>query len=94
MFSLPVHLCTICVPGTHGGQKRTLDSLEPELKRVVGHHGSAGNQFRSSARAAALLTAESTLRHHACALDVCFHEHHGELFMYLKDVCVCVCVCK
>lgn len=44
-------LCTICVPGAHGGLKRALNSLEPKLK-VVGHQRGARNQFRSPARAA------------------------------------------
>jgi hypothetical protein len=33
-----------CVCGTHGVQKRTLDSLQLELWMAVSHHVDAGNQ--------------------------------------------------
>lgn len=42
-FCLNVCLCSICVPGIHGGQKRALDALELELGIVVNHHVGAGN---------------------------------------------------
>jgi hypothetical protein len=31
-------VCTAYVPGTHGGQKRGLDSLELEIRLDVSHH--------------------------------------------------------
>ena len=37
-------LCTSCVFGACGGQKRALDALELELQMVVSHHMGAGNQ--------------------------------------------------
>lgn len=36
MFACHVCTCTICVPGTHEGQKRVLDLLELELQTVEG----------------------------------------------------------
>lgn len=40
MFCLHVHICTMCMLGTSGGQKRASDPLMLELKMVVSHHGS------------------------------------------------------
>lgn len=39
-------LCTTCVPGALGGQKRTADSLELELKMEMIHHVGAGNRIQ------------------------------------------------
>lgn len=44
-FYLSVCLCAMCVPGTHGGQKRTSDPLELELDMVVSCHASTRNQM-------------------------------------------------
>lgn len=35
-------ICTTCVPGTSGGQKRTSNSLELELWMIETHHIGAG----------------------------------------------------
>lgn len=35
VFYLYVYLCTMCMPGVLGGQKRPLDALEPEVQIVV-----------------------------------------------------------
>lgn len=35
---LCAYLCTMCVPGTCRGQKRTSDSPRLELQAVVSHH--------------------------------------------------------
>jgi hypothetical protein len=37
VFCLHVSLCTMCMPGACGGQKRASD-LELELQRVASHH--------------------------------------------------------
>ena len=39
-----VCLCTTCVPGDCGGQKKVLGFLELELKMAVNCHVGAGNQ--------------------------------------------------
>jgi hypothetical protein len=44
MFCLNVSLCTVYMPGTLGGQKRTLDPLELELQKVVIFHVVAGDR--------------------------------------------------
>jgi hypothetical protein len=36
-------LCIMCMPGTHRGQKKALDSLKLELQTVVSCHAGAGN---------------------------------------------------
>lgn len=38
-----VCLCTTCVPGVLGGQKKTLDPLRLPLWTVVGYHVGDGN---------------------------------------------------
>lgn len=42
---LPTYLCTTFVFDACGGQKRVLDSLELELRIVLRHYLSAGNQI-------------------------------------------------
>lgn len=42
MICLPVCLCTMCVPGTQGGQKRVPAPLEQKLHIVIGSHVDAG----------------------------------------------------
>jgi hypothetical protein len=52
-----VCLCTMCVPGAHGGQKRAPDPLDLELEMVVMHHvvlGIKPGSFGRVAGAAAL----------------------------------------
>jgi hypothetical protein len=36
-------MCTLYMPGTHTAQKKTLDSPELELQKVVSHHEGARN---------------------------------------------------
>lgn len=65
MFYLFVCHCTMCMSGAHGGQKRTVDSLELELQMVGNHHRAAGNRIiesESSGKAASVLTAELSLQ--------------------------------
>lgn len=40
---LYVCICTMCIPGSHEGQKKVLNPLEVELPMVVSHHFSAGH---------------------------------------------------
>ena len=47
--------CTICMPGTRGGQESELDPLELEVQMVMGFHVGAGTESGSSARAASAL---------------------------------------
>lgn len=35
MFCQQVYLCTMCVPGVHGGQRKASDPLELELEEVT-----------------------------------------------------------
>ena len=44
MFCLHISICTMCVPGAYGSQKRALDLLELKLQMVVNYHVSAGNR--------------------------------------------------
>jgi hypothetical protein len=37
-FGLHVYLCTICVSGAHGDQKKVLNPLELELQMVMSCH--------------------------------------------------------
>lgn len=46
---------TMCMLGTHGGQKRELDNSKLELKIVVSHHVGSRNKIQSSARATSTL---------------------------------------
>lgn len=40
-----MYVCVLmCVPGTHGDEKRTLDSLGLQLQLVMSYHVCAGNQ--------------------------------------------------
>ena len=39
-----LHLCTMCISGTHSDQKRTLNGLELEIQKIINHHVGAGNQ--------------------------------------------------
>ena len=36
-------MCTMCMPGAFGGQKRALDPLELELQMAVSHHPGVRN---------------------------------------------------
>ena len=38
VFGLHVCMCTMCMPGAHGGQKRALDLLELQLWMLESHH--------------------------------------------------------
>lgn len=38
----------MCTPSAHGGQEKTLDPLELELRAVMRCHGSARNQIQPS----------------------------------------------
>lgn len=49
-FCLNVYMCTMCIPGAYGSQKRSLDSLGLEWWRVVSHRVGAGSWPGSSAR--------------------------------------------
>ena len=44
MFGFYVCMCTMCMPGTCGGQNGTLDPLELEYQMVVSHHMDAEDQ--------------------------------------------------
>lgn len=46
------YVCALLVYSSCGGQKEEAESLEPELETIVNCHVDAGNQIRSSARAA------------------------------------------
>lgn len=43
MFCLHVDMCTMCVPGACGGQRKVLDPPELELQVVVSHDIGAGD---------------------------------------------------
>ena len=43
VFCLHVCLCTMCMPGARGVQKRVLGTLELKLQAVVSCHVDAGN---------------------------------------------------
>lgn len=43
MFCLNVYLFAMCVLGTCGGQKKTLDPLELEFEVVVSFHAGSGD---------------------------------------------------
>lgn len=45
------YVCTMCMPGTYGCQKRASDSLELPLQMAVSCHVGAGNCTPCSARA-------------------------------------------
>lgn len=45
-------MCTICAPGTCGGQKMWLNPLKPELQMIVGCHVGAETESGFSAVAA------------------------------------------
>lgn len=45
MFCLCACMCTMCIPGALGSQKRVLAALELDLEAVVIHHGDARNQM-------------------------------------------------
>lgn len=59
-----VCLCTICVPGTHEGQRRALDPLELELQTAVSFHAAAGNWTQVLWRVVGALTPELSPAHH------------------------------
>ena len=40
-----IGLCTTCMPGVHGGQKRPLDLLQPEFQRVMSCHMGSGSRI-------------------------------------------------
>lgn len=40
-----VCVCTACVPGARGGQKRARDSSGSAFIHIVSHHVGAGNPF-------------------------------------------------
>lgn len=44
MFYLQVCVCTACVPGVQGHEKRALGPLTLELRMVVSHPVDTGNQ--------------------------------------------------
>jgi hypothetical protein len=48
VFCLHICLCTVCVPGAHGSQRRVSDPLELELQFVVSCHVVLGIKPRSS----------------------------------------------
>jgi hypothetical protein len=66
---LPTCMCTMCLPDTHGGQKRVTETLELEVRMVSNHHVCAGNQTRSSVRQAAALISEPSPQH--CGFGFC-----------------------
>ena len=43
MFCLHECMHTVCIPGAHGGQKRTSDAMELKLQMVVSLHVSDAN---------------------------------------------------
>lgn len=47
MYVFPLHvcMCTICISGAHGGQKRALNPQEISFQIVVSHHVNVGNQI-------------------------------------------------
>jgi hypothetical protein len=51
--------CIMCMPGSHGGQKRALDPLGLELQTVMNCHVGAGNFPGSSA---GVVSSESSLQ--------------------------------
>lgn len=63
MFCLHVHMQITCVSGAHGGQKKALDSLQPELG-MVGYESPCvwvlGNKLQSLQRATSALTTDSS----------------------------------
>lgn len=43
MFCLHVDMCTLCVPGAYGGQRKVLDLLELDLQVFGSHYIVAAN---------------------------------------------------
>ena len=50
-----VCLCTVCMPGICGSQRRASDPLGLELQMIVSHHVDTENQTRWSVRAINIL---------------------------------------
>lgn len=51
--SYTMYMCTVCVPGAQGGQKRALGFLDLELQKVMSHKVGPGNEtlvFRKSSK--------------------------------------------
>lgn len=70
-----LHMCqsTVCMPGSHSGQRRVPDLLELELALIVSLSVDGGNQTCVSARAAIALTPELALQEPflGCLLLLC-----------------------
>lgn len=54
-MSVCIYVCALLIYSSCGGQKEEADSLELDLHTIVNCHVDAGNQIRSSARAASAL---------------------------------------
>lgn len=72
MSGVPECLCIMCMPCTHRGQKRALESLELKLKVVVSCHVGDGKNLGPLQKQLVILTSEPSLQ-----LPFSFFEDNG-----------------